>query len=300
MTLDETSAQSNKIILLKSSKTFAWATALLPRKIAQDVRALYAICRSIDDFADELDQVKGEDSLKALRQEVQSNSKAGLAGLVRGLRESCDLDVQALEHLMYGVEQDLNHTYIETEEGLIQYAYYVAGTVGLMMCNIMRVADPAAQKHAIDLGIAMQLTNIARDIFEDARMGRRYLPATWLDLSPNDIQTPTDAQRASIEITTQRLLELAESYYQSGFSGLRYIPKHSRLGVAVAAKLYREIGQKIARYGYAYTTNRTHIDVWRKISVSFMTVVKLNTISAPRDYNPTLHQPLRAIINGSH
>ena len=300
MTSKDTHARSNKIILRKNSKTFAWATALLPKQVAWDVRALYAVCRSIDDFADELGQGMGQDSLMALRQEVRSNATIGLAGLVKDLRESCNLDVQALEHLIYGVELDLNHAYMETEEALIQYAYYVAGTVGLMMCNVMRVLDPAAQKHAIDLGIAMQLTNIARDIFEDAGMDRRYLPTTWLNLSPDAIRAPTETQRALIETATRRLLDLAEAYYQSGFSGLRYIPKHSRLGVAVAAKLYREIGQKIMRQGYAYTTKRTYVSVWHKIRISFITAVRLNIISAPRDDNPTLRRPLWAILDGSH
>ena len=135
---------------------------------------------------------------------------------------------------------------------LLIYSYRVAGTVGLMMSKILMVNDRRALKGAIDLGIAMQLTNIARDVVVDAKMGRRYLPGSWVnDMTPEEIlqaaENPDGENAAIISSAVRRLLALAEDYYASGRRGLSYLPARAHFAIGVAAKVYRQIGIQLLR-----------------------------------------------------
>jgi phytoene synthase len=120
------------------------------------------------------------------------------------------------------------------------------------MCEILNNSDPRAKPHAVDLGIAMQLTNIARDVVEDARMGRRYLPGAWVDdMTPEEIlaaaSNPNGRHGVQITLAVERLLALAESYYASGRAGLAYLPYRAHFSIGVAAKVYRQIGRQLLR-----------------------------------------------------
>jgi NADH-quinone oxidoreductase subunit B len=146
------------------------------------------------------------------------------------------------------------------EDELIRYAWRVAGTVGLMMCNVLDVHDPRAAPFAVDLGIAMQLTNIARDVGEDARMGRRYLPTSWIGaVEPVAIAAPDLALQRSLEGATKRLLALADRYYASGEAGLGFLPLRARFGIFSAARMYRAIGGRIAADGHRSWAQRAVI-----------------------------------------
>jgi phytoene synthase len=164
--------------------------------------------------------------------------------------------VEALA-LLTGMEMDLRSWQVRDEEELIHYCYHVAGVVGLMMCRVMGVHDPAAMKHAVDLGIAMQLTNIARDVGEDWSIGRSYLPKSWTDLGlPEQVGTLPKASNAdrsnalsneNVQASVERIVRSAEGYYRSGLAGLSYLPSSCRPAICLAAKVYREIGREILR-----------------------------------------------------
>ncbi|MEM6902648.1 MAG: squalene/phytoene synthase family protein, partial [Pseudomonadota bacterium] len=145
--------------------------------------------------------------------------------------------------------------------------------------------DRWARRHAIDLGIAMQLTNIARDVAEDATLGRRYLPASWVDVSPSAILNPSRVQAKQVQDAIARLLDLAEVYYSSGRAGLDYLPGKARTGIAVAAAVYREIGIRLHARGCDHRLGRVVVPRWRKALVTIDTIA---------------HLPSRRLISKSH
>ena len=256
-------------ILATSGESFFWARRFLGRKMGHDAAVLYSFCRVLDDMAD------GDipDGPAHLRQ-IQSLMKQGEwtqhpvlkhhAPLVEAYRLPHDVIGSLVEGLM---DDQAPQVLIKDEASLIQYAYKVAGTVGLLMCNILNNEDPRAKAHAVDLGIAMQLTNIARDVVEDAKMGRRYLPGEWVNhLSPEDIvlasKDPQSHEGTLITLAVERLLELAEVYYASGRAGLSYLPLRAHFSIGVAAKVYRQIGRQLLKssdswHGRRQVTSKT-------------------------------------------
>lgn len=278
--------QSAQASLTRHGKSFAWAARFLPREQADAAARLYAVCRSIDDLADDNPADVAAEALGALRVALDARDRGHpLVERILELDASIGLDRKALSDLIDGVEQDLAEVRISDEADLLRYAYRVAGTVGLMMCDVFGVKDRWARRHAIDLGIAMQLTNIARDIAEDAQLGRRYLPASWVDLPPSTILTPTPDQASQVMSATERLLDLAEVYYASGRAGLDYLPGQARTGIAVAAAVYREIGVRLRARGCDYRRGRVVVPAWRKALVSVQTLTRL---------------PSRRLISQSH
>ena len=135
------------------------------------------------------------------------------------------MPLQALIDLIDGALSDLDWVAFESQDQLEHYAYQVAGTVGLMMCGVFGVRDPNAVSHAVALGQAMQLTNIARDLVTDARMGRRYMPSQWCgDLSPAEIAHPSAEQREAMQHGLALMLTRVDELYQHGYAGLKYLP----------------------------------------------------------------------------
>ena len=166
---------------------------------------------------------------------------------------------------------------LDRERDLLRYAYRVAGTVGLLMCEVLECHTPEAKGHAVDLGIAMQLTNIARDVLEDAQMGRRYIPGEWVsDLSPEAICAAAalahSAEHHRVKVAVARLLALADKYYQSGARGYCYLPGRARISIAVAAQVYREIGVQLARTDHSWHLGRQVTSKATKLRCSFRAI----------------------------
>ena len=250
-------------ILATSGESFFWARRFLGPKMGHDAAVLYSFCRVLDDMADG-DIPDGPAHLRqiqSLLKEGEWNQHPVLkhhAPLVESYRLPHDVIGSLVEGLM---EDQAPQVLIKNEAALIQYAYKVAGTVGLLMCNILNNDDPRAKAHAVDLGIGMQLTNIARDVVEDAKMGRRYLPGDWVNhLSPEDIvlasANPTSPKGAIITRAVERLLALAEVYYASGRAGLSYLPLRAHFSIGVAAKVYRQIGRQLLKSKDSWHGNR--------------------------------------------
>jgi len=242
-----------RAVLRCHGRTFFVASHLLGRVHANRAATLYAFCRHVDDLAD---QAADPESARRTLSAVSRALADGRADDVRtaallALNAETGMLVAPALALVAGVKSDLEPVRIADEAQLIRYAWHVAGTVGLMMCAVLDVHDPRAAPFAIDLGIAMQLTNIARDVGEDARMGRRYLPATWVgDLDASAIAAPDPALQASLRAATRHLLALAERYYASGESGLGFLPVRARVAILAAARMYRAIGRRIAAADY--------------------------------------------------
>ncbi|MBE7210782.1 MAG: squalene/phytoene synthase family protein [Gluconacetobacter diazotrophicus] len=242
----------DRAVLARHGSTFHLAGRLLGASTFDRAAGLYAACRAVDDLADEHPDPEGaRDILVALLGDLRAPPRVSDHARTELGRKLLELRVDpcAAAVLVETVLSDLDLPVgIADEAALLRYAYGAAGTVGIMMCDVLAVAAPAARRHAVSLGIAMQLTNIARDVGEDAARGRIYLPAAWLW----DGVSPGSLLRGDPELSfpaVRRLLALAEGYYADGIAGLRFLDRRSALAVSVAASLYRAIGHDILRRG---------------------------------------------------
>lgn len=248
------------------SKSFAAASRLFDPETRRSAVMLYAWCRHCDDVID--GQEGGRDAAPVSPAEV----RARLAGLIdqthavyagqpattpafaafQDVVRRHDLrQVYALDHLA-GFAMDVEDRQYLRLEDLFEYCYHVAGVVGLMMAQVMGVQDEQTLDRACDLGMAFQLTNIARDIVEDAAIGRCYLPQEWLtelDIARERMTEP--AFRPALAVLASRLVQLAEPFYQSAEAGIGALPWRSGWAVATASGVYREIGVKVQAAGAA-------------------------------------------------
>lgn len=253
-------------VLQRHGRSFALAGALLSREQADEAAVVYAFCRMVDDLADEAPDARtASAALGAVDAELRGHSPARpLVAAWLDVMQRRAVPVDAGRELMNGVLSDLEQVRIADDRGLLRYCYRVAGTVGLMMCGVIGVTEPKALPHAIDLGLGMQLTNICRDVAEDASRGRCYLPASRLaavGLRPEQLWEPDadgqpggalradpDARRRLAGVVDD-LLELAEGCYARAWLGMSSIPARPRAAMIVAAVLYREIGRELRRRG---------------------------------------------------
>lgn len=287
--------------LRNGGRTFHWARRFLGAGIGHDAARLYAFCRLLDDLADG-DIDGGPDRLLVIRDGLKSgrSNDPDLAAFLPFM-EDRGIPRDALDALIEGLLQDQQEVLLTTEAELHQYCYRVAGTVGLMMCPILGVRDRAAQAHAIDLGIAMQMTNIARDILEDATMGRRYLPGAWVrGIRPVAIVAAAKSgdERVINRVAqaARRLVGQADNYYQSGISGLGYLPVRAHLAILIAAVAYRQIGVQLTRRGCRWDQGRQVTSTVTKLRVSVMALPRmLARVMPAAPHQPMLHIGLKGL-----
>lgn len=258
-----------RAVLGRHAKTFRFAARWLPSDVHDDVAVVYAFCRWLDDVADETpDRDEADRLLRAVRSQVEtgvSTDPLTLAYFEVATRRN--LPPQAVLGLIDGMRQDLHPVRLADDRELVRYGWHVAGTVGILLCGLLGVRDPAGRAFAIDLGVAMQLSNIARDVAEDARRGRVYLPRTRLQAAgttPEAVLAGT-APLEAVAHGVLGVLTLADRYYASAFTGLRYIPWRGRVAIAAAGWLYRRIGARLReRAGHALF-GRVYVSTWRKV-----------------------------------
>ena len=219
---------SNKDYLSIYAKSFNWAGFFLPKNTYQKCSTLYDFCRTIDNIADEEGDI--EIKKKKLSYFKKNFTNKNFDDLVIknmwNLIDEHSISTKIISDLFNGVESDLKKkVQLNTKKDLLIYSYRVAGTVGLMMAKILNVKNREAMKSAIDLGIAMQLTNIARDVVEDSKNNRFYIQ--------HNFETITHT------------LNMANIFYDSSFSAIREIPFNFRFAILVARRVYRKIGDKI-------------------------------------------------------
>jgi 15-cis-phytoene synthase len=245
----------SRAVLATHARSFRWASLFLPRKQRDAAAIVYAVCRAIDDAADEAESVEQAHSqLAELRAELEGDSAVTPLGqALRATAQERGMSLVPLQQLMDGVCGDLENVEVADDAELMRYCYRVAGTVGLLMCAVLGVREREAFRHAVDLGIAMQLTNICRDVAEDAAMGRVYLPRERLlrQAATSEQLVAREVATKPIRVVVGDLLELAERYYRSAEVGMRFIPWRSRLAIVVASRIYRAIGRKLLRRYHA-------------------------------------------------
>jgi 15-cis-phytoene synthase len=260
----------------RHSKSFALASRLLPRHAGRDAAVVYAWCRRADDAVDVSGPEPSDQALTRLRGEL-GELYAGSAGAdpvlaaFAGVLRATHIPWQYPADLLAGMEMDVLGYRYERFEDLLVYCYRVASTVGLMMCHVMGVSDPAALKHAAHLGLAMQLTNICRDVAEDWQRGRLYLPDDLLGRHgasglAAELGRPLPATAASAcRGAMIELLGIADRYYVSSDAGLRYLSFRCALGVNAARRIYSAIGGELARSGCDPRAPRAVVPASRKL-----------------------------------
>ena len=219
---------SNKSYLSVYAKSFSWAGYFLPKKTFKKCSALYDFCRVADNIADDDDEI--ENKKKKFDQfENDFNQKKFDDPIIKnmwGLIEEFKISLKIVQDLLIGIKSDIrDKVKLNSKKDLLIYSYRVAGTVGLMMAKILKVNKKSSLKSAIDLGIAMQLTNISRDVIEDSKNNRFYINENFEEISST--------------------LNLADTFYENSFYSIKDIPISFRFSILVARRVYRKIGHKI-------------------------------------------------------
>lgn len=285
--------------LARQGRSFHWARRLLGATHADRATRLYAFCRRLDDLVDEAASPEEARVALAAADRAIADGRSDDPVLCDGLAlmRECGIEPGIVRELIAGMASDAETVRVADEAELLRYCYRAAGTVGLMMCRVLDAPEPAAAAHAVDLGIAMQLTNLCRDVAADARMGRRYLPASLVgDITPDALIEPSLALQPALRAAVARLLALAEVYYASGEAGLPFLPVRARAGILVAGRVYRAIGHRLAAREHAYWEGRAFVPDWRKatITLTALTTQPLRGAfwSRPPAHSVSLHQAL--------
>jgi len=219
---------SGKSYLSVYAKSFNWAGFFLPKETFKKCSALYDFCRVADNIADDDEKIENKEK-KFNHFENDFNQKNFDSTIVKNmwsLIEEFNISLKVVQDLLTGIKSDIKaRVKLNSEKDLLIYSYRVAGTVGLMMAKILKVNKKSALKSAIDLGIAMQLTNISRDVVEDSKNNRFYINESFEEISST--------------------INLANSFYENSFYSIKDIPISLRFSILVARRIYRKIGHNI-------------------------------------------------------
>jgi|GEM_PF-151967 phytoene synthase len=315
-----------------NGKSFRFAQRFLGQKTGQAAAKLYQFCRVCDDLVDEAPTNEHANSriywllryLKIINRDSHTFSinnsidigntdstslnkvdtknddniqdlsyPAVLASFIE-LKKEYYLSDNAVHQLLEGMQSDLTEKVKVTEDDLLIYCYRAAGTVGELICPILGAPD-VAKPYAIDLGVAMQLTNIARDVLEDAQNGRIYLPQEWLGrMTVKNILYPSPSQKMIICAAIKRCLVLAEDYYSSALQGLQYVPWKNRFAMHQALFIYREIGLVLAENDFDFQQGRVYVPTFDKLFLVFRHSYKLMFSPKIEPHQALLHDSFRS------
>ena len=283
-----------RALIRTGSRSFFTASKFLPDRVRDASISLYAFCRVADDAVDN-DTTNGG-ALTWLRQRLDA-AYAGHPVAIPADRAFAEVAARYSlprvlpEALLEGFAWDAAGRRYEDLDGITEYAMRVAGTVGAMMTVLMGVRAPEALARACDLGVAMQFSNIARDVGEDARAGRIYLPLTWMreaGIDPDDwLADPIYTE--ALGSVVKRLLAVADTLYDRSIAGIARLPLGCRPGILAARALYAEIGREVERRGYDSVSQRAVVSFRRKAHLLARTVRQI-VPSQQEDGIPPLDQ----------
>ena len=273
-------------LLKKHAKSFYWASFFLSSNTLDKCSSLYNFCRTLDDIVDDDDNLSVKKGIfsKFKKDFENKNLDNQIIKDMWSLIDSEGISYQIVIDLFDGVETDLEEkVVINSKKDLLVYSYRVAGTVGLMMSKIMKVKNKEALKGAIDLGIAMQLTNIARDVCEDKARSRQYIEHNFSSI--------------------RAIINESQAFYEKSFTSISSIPIKSRFSVIVARRVYRKIGDYILKQNNIDNYNKAgkiYVPVFEKVIqtfLSFFDFVKLLFVKNINYNNHLNHNMLNEEIN---
>ncbi|MDA8687920.1 squalene/phytoene synthase family protein [Candidatus Pelagibacter bacterium] len=273
-------------LLKKHAKSFYWASFFLSNDVFNKCSSLYNFCRTLDDIVDDDNklEVKKEIFLKFKKDFVNKNLNNQIINDMWSIINSENISKKIVIDLFNGVESDLEEKVeINSKKDLLIYSYRVAGTVGLMMSKILKVSNRESLRGAIDLGIAMQLTNIARDVCEDNKRNRKYIQSDFSSIK----ETIYDS----------------EIFYQKSFKSISSISIRSRFSVIVARRIYKKIGDYILMQKNIENFNKAgkiYVPLFEKVVQTFLSIfdfVKLLFVKDLSYDNHSNHKILEKEIN---
>ena len=276
----------NNDLLKSHAKSFYWASFFLSKEIYSKCSTLYNFCRTLDDIADSSDKIriKTKKFSKFKNDFVNKNFDNLIIQSMWGVIESENISEKVVFDLFDGVETDLDESVkIKSKKDLLVYSYRVAGTVGLMMSKILKVNNKESLKGAIDLGIAMQLTNIARDVLEDKNRNREYIEYNFYSI--------------------REAIHNAELFYKKSFFAISSIPINSRFSIIVARKVKKKIGVYILKQENIENYNKAgkiYVPMPSKIIETILSIVdflKLLFVKNISHYSNEHHSILNQEIN---
>ena len=273
-------------LLKQHAKSFYWASFFLSSNTLDKCSSLYNFCRTLDDIVDDDNSLSIKKGIfsKFKKDFENKNQENQIIKDMWSLIDSEGISYQIVIDLFDGVETDLEEkVVINSKKDLLVYSYRVAGTVGLMMSKIMKVKNKEALKGAIDLGIAMQLTNIARDVCEDKARNRQYIQYNYSSI--------------------KEVIRESEIFYENSFSSIRHIPIRSRFSVIVARRVYRKIGDYILKKNNMdnyIKAGKIYVPVFEKVIQTFISIIdfiKLLFVKNLNYHNQLNHNILEQEIN---
>ena len=262
-------------LLEKHAKSFYWASFFLSKETFKKCSSLYNFCRTLDDIVDDNNEleVKRENFLKFKEEFINKDFKSSIIKEMWSTINTENISTKIVLDLFDGVETDLkDRVEISKKKDLFIYSYRVAGTVGLMMSKILKVKNKEALKGAIDLGIAMQLTNIARDVCEDKERNRQYINPDFSSI--------------------QELISESQTFYEKSFKSLSGIPLRSRFSVIVARRVYRKIGDYILKQKNIDNYNKAgkiYVPILGKIFQTFLSIFDFTKLLFVKELNYDNH-----------
>lgn len=277
---------NNEILIKKHGKSFYWASKFLDKKFVDPIYKVYEICRIIDDIVDKQESSKAIKDLQLIK-----NNKSSL-------KIKNKINKKYLSEFIKGQESDLKFRQPETIDELIQYCYRVAGVVGLMVCDAVNIKDNNLKFFAIDLGIAMQLVNIIRDIKEDAENKRVYLPITLIGKTSHLEVINNSKVVENINIEKIKILNIADKYFKSANYAIQFLPKEVSKAFGLASRIYDGIGRKIIKQEHNYTHGRVYLNNFEKFIYTLKYLIKLKGKPTKNlIHNAQLHFPILGLPN---
>ena len=262
-------------LLEKHAKSFYWASFFLSKETFKKCSSLYNFCRTLDDIVDDHKELedKRENFFKFKKEFINKDFRSSIIKEMWSTIDTENISTKIVFDLFDGVETDLKERVeINKKKDLFIYSYRVAGTVGLMMSKILKVKNKEALKGAIDLGIAMQLTNIARDVCEDKELNRQYINPDFSSI--------------------QELISESQTFYEKSFKSLSGIPLRSRFSVIVARRVYRKIGDYILKQKNIDNYNKAgkiYVPVLGKIFQTFLSIFDFTKLLFVKELNYDNH-----------
>ncbi len=278
-----------------NAKTFSLAARFLSQARYEAIARLYAFCRQLDDLADADPAGCNHEQLLQIREDLcRDNSDDRVVADMLRLQRTFKIPTTLLLDFIDALIVDQYARQLNSLDELVRFSYGVASTVGLMMCHVFGVRDPRAFPFAVDLGVAMQISNISRDILEDAERGRIYIPAQLLD-GPVSCQGLIDGdatERAAAYAGACKLVSIADDYYASAAQGFGYLPRTVRHAITIAARLYRAIGEKVVASPDEYWQRRTIVKKRTKFAlISQLLLQRLRDGSSTLLIGKVSHRP---------
>ena len=284
----------NNLLMRKHGKTFYWASFFLDKSKMQAIYSIYSFCRKVDDMVDE---AKNPDIAKKRLLIFMEAWKRGKSHPVINLLSDIPKEnwpnQKLVKNFLNGQISDIKFSTFKSEKSLIIYCYQVAGTVGLMVCDIFGVKDKKMRYFAIDLGIAMQLVNISRDIYEDSLRNRVYLPESLIGkYSAKEIANPNKETARKIDEARKKIIKLANIYFDSASRAIDHLPKGASLAVKLASALYQQIGYQLMNAQYVHNEKRCYVSNFSKLLITLGIITKYLTSfkEEMKVHNENLHK----------